>query len=188
MLYLDSTGGFSAARVAELQQHSRAAPATAEAARQALGGVRAARAFDVHAALALLDALLRGECDAPSQDAPADGEEAQQRPALLIVDSASALLSPLLTTAHPQGESCLGCVSSRTALSRACCAGRALMLTLTGALRALADEHAVAVLVRSWPLPPCRPRFLTQHLPVPADEPHRERPRRRNRVAQASAR
>ena len=106
MLYLDSTGGFSAARVAELQQHSRAAPATAEAARQALGGVRAARAFDVHAALALLDALLRGERGAPSQDAPADGEEAQERPVLLIVDSASALLSPLLTTAHPQGECC----------------------------------------------------------------------------------
>ena len=35
-------------------------------------------------------------------------------------------------------------------------AGRALMLTLTGALRALADEHAVAVLVRSWPLLPLR--------------------------------
>ena len=101
VLYLDSTGGFSAARVAELQQHGPAPPATAEAARQALGGVRAARAFDVHAALALLDVLLRG---APSQDALGDGEEAQQRPALLICDSASALLSPLLTTAHPQGE------------------------------------------------------------------------------------
>ena len=104
MLYLDSTGGFSAARVAELQQHGRAPPANAEAARHALAGVRAARAFDVHVALALLDSLLRGERATPSQGAPPDGEETLPRPALLICDSASALLSPLLSTAHPQGE------------------------------------------------------------------------------------
>jgi hypothetical protein len=105
VLYLDSTGGFSAARVAELQQHGRDPPAHAEAARRALGGVRAARAFDVHAALALLDALLRGERAQPGQDATLDADETMPRPALLICDSASALLSPLLTTAHPQGES-----------------------------------------------------------------------------------
>lgn len=109
MLYLDSTGGFSAARVAELQQHGRAPPATAEASRHALSGVRAARAFDVHSALALLDALLRGDRGAPSQDEAADGVQPHPRPALLICDSASALLSPLLTTAHPQGALLLRC-------------------------------------------------------------------------------
>ena len=116
MLFVDATGGFSASRLAQLAQQEAA---TADAQRRALELVRCVKAFDVHEALRLLDGLLRGH----------GGIAARTRPALLVFDSVSALLSPLLTTKHSQGH--------------------ALMLSLAGALRALADEHNVAVLVRA---------------------------------------
>lgn len=101
MLYVDSTAGFSASRVAQVLL-----PQGAPASRAALSRVRRAAAFDVHDALLVLDAALRGE------GGPV---------ALVVVDSASALLAPLLTTRHPQGH--------------------ALMLALATALRAVAEAR-----------------------------------------------
>jgi hypothetical protein len=139
VLFVDATGGFSVSRLAQLAQQEAA---TAEAQRRALESVCCVKAFDVHEALRLLDGLLRGG---------GGSFAARPRPALLVFDSVSALLSPLLTTKHSQGH--------------------ALMLSLAGALRALADEHNVAVLVRAaahcctdgLSIPPLLLRQLTNH-------------------------
>ncbi len=101
VLFVDTTGGFKAARLAQLHALQSGTVATAEAQRRTLGGVRCAQAFDVHEALRLLDALLRGGVLDGTQDASAQA----RRPALVVFDSASALLSPLLTTKHAQGAS-----------------------------------------------------------------------------------
>ncbi len=173
VLYIDSTGGFAASRLAQLQQLGATPPASNAAARAALEAVRAAYAFDVHAALALLDALLRGASAGGDADADADAmaDEPPLRPALLILDSASALISPLLG-AEGRGAPKLRCVlHPRCASLLSCCRppGKPLMLSLAGALRALADEHDVAVLVRPavrallLPLSLCAPAQMTNH-------------------------
>ncbi len=156
VLYMDSTGGFAASRLAQLQQLGATPPASNAAARAALEAVRAACAFDVHAALALLDALLRGARGRDDVDADADtmadgADEPPLRPALLILDSASALISPLLG-AEGRGAPKLRCLLHPRCASLLSCSrppGKPLMLSLAGALRALADEHDVAVLVRA---------------------------------------
>jgi RecA/RadA recombinase len=113
VLFIDSTGGFSALRIAQLLQHVAAPPTSNADARRALDTVRVAHAFDVHAALALLDDALRGEREADADgaaadaDGPAPSSAPRVRPALLVCDSASALLSPLLTTSHAQGARCV---------------------------------------------------------------------------------
>lgn len=111
VLYLDSTGGFSANRLLQLLTLHNAA--TTESVRAALAAVRAVRVSEVYAALAVLDELLRG--------GPAAA------PALLVCDSASALLSPLLNHKLQQG--------------------RSLLLSLGGGFKAVADELRVAVLI-----------------------------------------
>jgi len=93
VLYLDSTAGFSAARLAYfMQRESSAGPAAPR-----LAEVRCVRAFDVHAVLAVLDELASGG----GMLSLAGG--ASLRPSLVVVDSASVVLSPLLTTKHSQG-------------------------------------------------------------------------------------
>jgi hypothetical protein len=102
VLYVDSMGGFAASRVAQLLQSGPALLGNADT-RRALETLRAAHAFDAHAALALLDSLLRTDDAAGGEDAAEGAEGERVRPALLVLDSASALLSPLLSTAHAQG-------------------------------------------------------------------------------------
>ena len=98
VVFVDSTRGFSATRLAQLlSAHASSQALSQEVQRRALTSVRCSGVFDVHAALQLVEELRAG--GGHNQDA------AQQayRPALLVVDSVSALLSPLLTTKHAQG-------------------------------------------------------------------------------------
>ena len=95
VVFVDSTRGFSATRLAQLlSAHASSQALSQEVQRRALTSVRCTRVFDVHAALQLVEELRSG-----------GGHAAQRadRPALLVVDSVSALLSPLLTTKHAQG-------------------------------------------------------------------------------------
>jgi len=115
VLYVDTTAGFCAARLAYFLQRSCTGPSAAR-----LSAVRCVRAFDAHAVLALLNELAS---DGGTLALP-DGQVL--RPSLLVVDSVSAVLSPLL--------------SNKQFL------GHAVMVTLAAALRALADDFSIAVL------------------------------------------
>jgi RAD51-like protein 3 len=108
VLWIDTTAGFSATRLVYFLQ--RVATGSAAAA---LSAVRCVKAFDIHEVLSILDELSTNAEQAP--------------PALLVVDSVSSVVSPLLSVKHQQGH--------------------ALMLSLSHALRALADERSMAVLV-----------------------------------------
>ena len=124
---MDTTGGFCAARLAQLvslQQRHQPSNTSQETQRAALCSVRCVRAFDVHAALRLIDDLRAGVGLAPGEAATSHGDS---HPSLLILDSVTALLSPVLTTKHSQGH--------------------ALMLSLASALRAFAQDCNAAVLV-----------------------------------------
>lgn len=114
VLYLDTTCGFSAIRLSEILKEWAV---RGDVSRVALSRICVATAFDVHELLSLLDGVLRG-----------DGEGGQQlAPALVVVDSVTAVVSPLLNTKHAQGH--------------------ALMVSLMYALRAVAEERGCAVLV-----------------------------------------
>jgi RAD51-like protein 3 len=98
VVFVDTTRGFSATRLAQLVSALASGQALSqEVQRRALMSVRCTRVFDVHSALQLVEQLRAGGGH--------NHEAAQQadRPALLVVDSVSALLSPLLTTKHAQG-------------------------------------------------------------------------------------
>ena len=92
VVIVDTTGGFSAIRLTQLLgQLTSGRDVSQEVQRRTIESVRCCRVFDVHAALQLLEQLRSDVQGGPS-------------PSLLIVDSVSALLSPLLTTKHPQGD------------------------------------------------------------------------------------
>ena len=135
MLFLDSTKGFSAARLAYFVQRTAAGPAANAAS--LLSEVHCVRAFDVHNMLTLLDELSAsgGTLSLP------DGK--LLRPSLVVVDSVSAVLSPLLTTKHYQGANLQRSQQPRCADS---VSGHAQMLSLAGALRGLAEDFSLAVL------------------------------------------
>lgn len=96
VVIVDTTGGFSAIRLTQLLgQLTSGRDVSQEVQRRTIESVRCCRVFDVHAALQMLEQL-RSDGQASEEGAPS--------PSLLIVDSVSALLSPLLTTKHPQGD------------------------------------------------------------------------------------
>lgn len=98
VVFVDTTRGFSATRLAQLvSTHASGQALSQEVQRRALTSVRCARVFDVHSALQLVEELRAG--GGHNHDAAQQAD----RPALLVVDSVSALLSPLLTTKHAQG-------------------------------------------------------------------------------------
>ncbi|GBF92623.1 DNA repair protein RAD51 [Raphidocelis subcapitata] len=129
VLYVDTTNGFSAARVAALCAAQRAAAAAADgqappaasdaraaASDAALDNISVVRPHSVHALMSCLDELSRQLARGPAARC------------LLVIDSVSAVLAPVVgAQMHTQGQVLVGAIGSM--------------------LRHIAAEYSIAVLI-----------------------------------------
>ncbi|KAK9817811.1 hypothetical protein WJX72_002565 [[Myrmecia] bisecta] len=120
VVYLDTSASFTARRAAAMYDHAARQEAAPESLGDTLAHITVQRVHNIHALLSALDtwaAYLQAE----------QGNQPPKRPSLLVVDSASALVSPILGGGqHSQGH--------------------ALMICLARFLKHMAAYHRLAVL------------------------------------------
>ncbi|GAQ77799.1 DNA repair protein RAD51 [Klebsormidium nitens] len=129
--FIDTSNSFSAHRLAQIVTGLHGKDKFVEHKQELRNVARRVlcfKAFDIYTALRLLDDLLV-HMDGAESKRGGDGNQGDffQKLQLLILDSASAIISPVLGGAHTQGH--------------------ALMVSLSGLLRQIALKHNIAVLV-----------------------------------------
>ncbi|XP_062448700.1 DNA repair protein RAD51 homolog 4 isoform X4 [Rhea pennata] len=146
VLFLDSTGGFTASRLYQMLQ---ARAEDEEEQLEALQRVQVARAFDIYEMLGALQEL-RDSLSQQARGAFFLQVTSSTGPLkVLLIDSVSAVIYPLLGGKQSEGSAQWSETQQRTkeALNCICLLSLALMMQLARELKMLAREFSLAVVV-----------------------------------------